>query len=152
MQHNSRTLPALRCADAAPPHMPRRSPAACAPAARAAAFVVRSGLSNESVNGARVRACAHRARQQRQRDTPQGRLLPLSHFFAPPPSSSVPFLRAGAAASPPTTKVTRNKNMSALQAGYLFPEARAMPPPRGAAAAQCVDRRRLLRWLRCARA
>jgi len=39
-----------------------------------------------------------------------------------------------AAASPPTTKVERNKNMSALQAGYLFPEVRARRRRRCAAA------------------
>lgn len=29
-------------------------------------------------------------------------------------------------AAPPTTGVSRNRNMAALQAGYLFPEARAL--------------------------
>jgi hypothetical protein len=43
-------------------HAHARSPAACAPASRAAAFVVRAGLSNESVNGTRTRAQMPRAR------------------------------------------------------------------------------------------
>ena len=42
---------------------------------------------------------------------------------------------AGAAVAPPTTRVTRNTNMGALQAGYLGPEARLPPSPPPCAAA-----------------